>query len=264
MSHHGKALLPVALLALFLLSAQAWAQTQGSVGDLKDGLDQFRNGQYDRAILLFRNVISDPKAGPEKAVAYFLISKSYMAVGKLDDAEHSLEYYLTTYPGAADFEEASYQKGRLLFMQDEYDSAVQVLQSFIRAYPKSAFVSSAWFWVGESLYGLGQLDDALAVYQKIVTDFPTSVKLEAAQYKVSLIQLRKREVELAKLLKWSREDFLKSVEEYQNREKAYVQAIEAYQKRLPASTRTRTGRSSPIFSSNWQRRQMRRRSLPPN
>jgi hypothetical protein len=58
------------------------------------------------------------------------------------------------------------------------------------------------------------------------------VKLEAAQYKVSLIQLRKREVELAKLLKWSHEDFLKSIEEYQNREKAYVQAIEAYQKRL--------------------------------
>ena len=96
----------------------------------------------------------------------------------------------------------------------------------------SAFVSSAWFWVGESLYGLGQLDDALAAYQKIVTDFPTSVKLEAAQYKVSLIQLSRREVELSKLLKWSHEDFLKSVEEYQNREKAYVQAIEAYQKRL--------------------------------
>jgi TolA-binding protein len=232
MSHHGKALLPVALLALSLFSAQASAQTPGSVGDLKDGIDQFRNGQYDRAILLFRNVITDPKAGPEKASAYFLIAKSYMATGKLDDAEHNLEYYLTTYPGSPDFEEASYQKGRLLFMQDEFDSAVQVLQAFIRAYPKSTFVSSAWFWVGESLYGLGQLDDALAAYQKIVTDFPTSVKLEAAQYKVSLIQLSKREVELSKLLKWSHEDFLKSVEEYQNREKAYVQAIEAYQKRL--------------------------------
>ena len=82
------------------------------------------------------------------------------------------------------------------------------------------------------MYALGRLDDAQAIYQKIVTDFPTSVKVEAAQYKTSLIQLRKREVELAKLLKWSHEDFLKSVQEYQNREKAYVQAIETYQKRL--------------------------------
>ena len=85
------------------------------------------------------------------------------------------------------------------------------------------------------MYGLGRLDDALAVYQKIVADYPTSVKVEAAQYKVSLIQLSKKEVELSKLLKWSHEEFLKSVEEYQNREKAYVQAIEAYQKRLAAS-----------------------------
>ncbi len=232
MSRHGKALLPVALLALSLFSLQAFAQSAGSSADMNDGIEQFRNGQYDRAILFFRNVLLDPNAGLQKAAASLLIAKSYMAVGKLDDAEHNLEFYLATYPGAADYEEATYQKGRLLFMQDEYDSAVQVLQAFIRAYPKSPFVSSAWFWVGESMYGLGLLDDAAAVYQKIVTDYPTSVKVEAAQYKVSLIQLRKREVELAKLLKWSHEDFLKGVEEYKNREKAYVQAIETYQKRL--------------------------------
>jgi TolA-binding protein len=232
MSHHGKALLPVALLALSLCSVQAFAQSTGSASDMKDGIDQFRNGQYDKAIQLFRSVILDPNAGQQKAAATLLIAKASMAIGKLEDAEHNLELYLATYPGAPDYEEALYQKGRLLFMQEEYDSSIQVLQGFIRVYPKSPFVSSAWFWVGECMYGLGLLDDAQAVYQKIVTEFPTSVKLEAAQYKVSLIQLRKREVELAKLLKWSHEDFLKNVEEYQNREKAYVQAIEAYQKRL--------------------------------
>jgi tetratricopeptide (TPR) repeat protein len=120
-------------------------------------------------------------------------------------------------------------------MQEEYESAIKVLQAFITSSPKSSYVSSAWFWVGESMYGLGLLDDSLAVYQKIVADYPTSAKVEAAQYKVSLIQLRKKEVELSKLLKWSHEEFLRSMEEYQNREKAYVQAIEAYQKRLAIS-----------------------------
>jgi tetratricopeptide (TPR) repeat protein len=232
MSHHGKALLPVAILALSLCSLQAIAESSNSASDLKEGIDQFRNAQYDKAILFFHNVILDPGAGVQKPAAYLLIAKSYMAVGKLTDAEHNLEFYLATYPGAADYEEASYQKGRLLFLQQEYESAVQFLQSFIRAYPKSPFVSSAWFWIGESMYGLGMLDDAQAVYQKVVTEYQASAKLEAAQYKLSLIQLRKREVELAKLLKWSHEEFLKNVEEYQNREKAYVQAIEAYQKRL--------------------------------
>ena len=232
MSHHRKAFLPSVLLALTLCSANAFTQAAGSGSDLKDGIDQFRNGQYDRAILLFHNVILDPNAGDQKAAAYFLIAKSYIAVGKLDDAERNLEFYLATYPGAADFEEAVYQKGRLLFLQEEYQNAIQVLQGFIKDHPKSNFVSSAWFWVGESLYGLGMLEDAQGVYQKILNDYPTSVKVEAAQYKLSLIQMRKKEVELSKLLKWSHEELLRNVEEYQNREKAYVQAIEAYQKRL--------------------------------
>jgi outer membrane protein assembly factor BamD (BamD/ComL family) len=236
MSHHRKALVPTVLLALALCSAAAFSQAAGSASDLKDGIDQFRNGQYDRAILLFHNVILDPNAGDQKAAAYFLVAKSYMAIGKLDDAERNLEFYLATYPGAADFEEAVYQKGRLLFLQEEYQNAIQVLQGFIRDHPKSAFVSSAWFWVGESMYELGMLDDAQGVYQKILNDYPTSVKVEAAQYKLSLIQMRKKEVELSKLLKWSHEELLRSVEEYQNREKAYVQAIEAYQKRIGSTT----------------------------
>jgi tetratricopeptide (TPR) repeat protein len=97
-------------------------------------------------------------------------------------------------------------------------------------------VSSGWFWVGESLYSLGKLDDAMTVYQKVIRDFPSSVKVEAAQYKVSLIQLRRKEIELARLLKWSHEDFLKATEEFQHREKSYEQAIEAYQKRLAAAS----------------------------
>ncbi len=260
MSRHRKALLPIVLLVLTLGPAAAFAQSTGAAStpgaeagssdardastkstnlnssDLRDGIDQFRNGQYDRAILLFHNVILDPAAGDQKATAYFLIAKAYLAIGKLDDAERNLEYYLATYPAAPDYEEAVYQKGRLLFLQEEYQSSIQVLQGFIKDHPKSPFVPSAWFWIGESLYGLGMLDDAQAAYQKILTDFPASVKVEAAGYKLSLIQMRKKEVELTKLLKFSHEELLRSVQEYQNREKAYVQAIEAYQKRLGSST----------------------------
>jgi tetratricopeptide (TPR) repeat protein len=157
-----------------------------------------------------------------------------MAIGKLGDAERNIEFYLSTYVGAPDYEEALYQKVRLLYMQGQYENAIQAAQYFISSYPKSSFLPSTWFWAGESMYELGHFDEALPVYQKIVAEYPTSAKIEAAQYKLSLIQLRRREVELTKLLKWSHEELLRSDEEYQNREKVYVQAIEAYQKRLAA------------------------------
>jgi TolA-binding protein len=236
MSYPRKALVPMLLVLFCLAPLAVGAQSSSPAADLKDGIDQFRTGQYDKAILLLHNIILDPGAVDQKPMAYLLIAKAYLAIGKLDEAEHNLEFYIATYPAAPDIEEALYQKGRLLFLQNDFENAIRGLQSFISSYPKSSFLPSAWFWVGESLFGLGRLDDALAVYKKIVADFPTSVKIEASQYKISLIQLQKKEVELSKLLKWSHEDFLRSVEEYQNREKAYEQAIEAYQKRLASTS----------------------------
>ncbi len=219
-------------LLFFSSLALTFGQASSAASALRDGIDQFRTGQYDKAILLLRGITLDPTAEAQKPQAYLLIAKSYLALGKLDDADHNLEFYIANYPKAPDYPEALYQKGRLLLMQEDYESAIQQLQTLLSAFPQSTFASSAWFWVGESLYGLGRLDDAQKVYQKVLTDYPTSVKVEAAQYKISLIQLRKKEDELSLLLKWSHEDFLKTVEEYQRRERTYEQAIDSYQKRL--------------------------------
>ncbi len=232
MAHPKMALLLVSALVLCLSPLAAAAQSSGPAADLKDGIDQFRNGQFDRAILLFHNVLLDPSAGSLKADASLLIAKSYMATGKLEDAGQNLDFYLATFPSAPDYAEAVYQKGRLLFMEDDFEGSLKVLQGFLSTYPKSSFVPSGWFWVGESLYGLGRLDEAQAIYAKIVRDYPSSVKTEASQYKLELIDVKKKEVELAKLLRYSHEEFLKTVEEYQNREQSYQQAIDSYQRRL--------------------------------
>jgi TolA-binding protein len=228
MKHPKKIVL--ALLASFSFCSYAvYAQESKA---LNDGLQAFKDGKYEEAIQAFQAVINDPAATAQKPDAYLLMAKSSMALGKLDDADKSLEFYLANFSGAGDYPEALYQKGRLLFLQEQYEQAIQVLQQFITTYPASPFVSNGWFWVGESLYNLGHVDDAQKVYQKILTDFPTSVKVEAAQYKISLIDLQKKEIELTRLLKWSHEELLQSLEDFQRREKTYEQAIQAYQNKL--------------------------------
>jgi len=224
------------LFSLFLMfgltAALLTAQTPASASDFDEGMRLFRDGQYEQAIPRFRAFIQDPAAAVSRPEVYLLLAKSAMAVGMLDDAEKSLEYYLATFGGAPDYPEALYQKGRLLYLQEQYEESIQALQSFISANPSSTFASSAWYWVGESLASLGRMDEAERVFQKIVTDYPSSVKVEAAQYRISVIRLQKKEIELARLLKWSHEDFLKSIEEFQRRERTYEQAIEAYQKKM--------------------------------
>ncbi|MDR2052305.1 MAG: hypothetical protein LBP80_02745, partial [Treponema sp.] len=48
----------------------------------------------------------------------------------------------------------------------------------------------------------------------------------------ALINQKKIEVELLSILKWTHEESLKTVEEYQRRERTYDQAIIAYQKKI--------------------------------
>lgn len=231
MAHLRYALL--AALAAALAAAPLSAQ---SPRGMNQGIELFNAGAYDKALPVFRALAADPAAEAARPSALLYLAKTAMSVGELDEAAASLEAGLSRYPKAPEAQEALYQKGRLLYMQGQYEQAVQGLRSFIATWPKSAFISNAYFWVAESLYALGRLDDALPVYQKVVREFPTSFKAEAAQYRGSLIELGRREVELSRLLKWSHEEYLRNVAEFQRREAAYGQAIEAYQKRLAATS----------------------------
>jgi TolA-binding protein/uncharacterized protein YktA (UPF0223 family) len=199
---------------------------------INEGIAFFKHHRFSESIISFRNVILDPEAESVKADAYFWLSKAYMVLGKLDDAERSLEFYLANYPDHGYFSEAFYQKGRLLFMQGDHQSSIQVFQGFIIEYPDSLFVANAYYWIGECLYSLGMLEDSAKIFSKVIDEYPRSFKIEAARYKISLINFKKRENELLKLLKWSHEELLKTIEEFQRREKTYEQAIAAYQRKM--------------------------------
>ena len=220
------------ILFLCLFDFYIFSQNNDSNKLLSDGIEFFRNGLYKQAIINFRDILINPELYSYHADAYFWISKSYMVLGRLNEAEKNLEYYLMNFPAHNGYSEAMYQKGRLLFMQNEFENAIQVLTNFIDKYPNSIFLSNAYYWIGESLYLLGRLDDALKVYKNIVQNYPDSFKFEAAKYRMSIIEFKKRENELLKLLKWSHTEALKSLDEYQKKERTYEQAIVAYQKKI--------------------------------
>jgi chromosome segregation ATPase len=86
-------------------------------------------------------------------------------------------------------------------------------------------------------------------------EYPQSAKYEAASYRIALINQKKVEAELLNILKWSHEESLKTVEEYQRRERSYDQAIIAYQKRI--ADMLKDTRLADLESSNAQyRRQL--------
>jgi TolA-binding protein len=228
----------VTIAALLFLAAECLsAQTDTSSGIsgpalLQKGKVEYQSAQYSEALHDFRSIILSPDMTSLHGDAYFWISLSYIALNQLDDASKNLEYFLMNYPDNANLPEAYYQKGRLLFLQGEYEKAIDVLYTFIKTYQDNPYVANGYYWIGESLYQLGHLDDARKVLSVVINQYPTSFKVEAAKYRISLIDLMNREQELLKLLKWSHEEALNAQEDYQRREQAYEQAILAYQRQI--------------------------------
>lgn len=226
-----RAALPV--LLLLLLSAVAVGQERDPARRiLEEGLDDFRNGSYEQAMVTFRELLSSPDAAPYRADAYFWIGRSALAAGRLDEAAENLEFFLQNYPEHRFASEARYQRGRLLFLQEDYRQSIRALEDFISRHPDSRFLPNAYYWIGESLYALGRFDEAAEVFRTVTSEYPESFRAEAADYRLSVIELGRREESLLQLLRWSHQEYLNAIDEFEQRERTYEEALAEYRERL--------------------------------
>jgi outer membrane protein assembly factor BamD (BamD/ComL family) len=212
------------------------AQTSEANKLMETGLNNFSRGNYTLALGDFREIILNSEYEVLHGTSYYWIARSYMAQNLLDKAENNLDFFIRNYSENKLYPDAIYQKARLLFRKSEYDNSIQIFYKFIESYPEHSFVSNSYFWIAESLYNLGHLEEARIIYAMIIREFPNSFKLDASNYKLSLITLKFRENELLKLLKISHEEYLKALDEFQRREKTYELTIGDYQRKLLAAS----------------------------
>ncbi len=217
-----------------------FSQSDDGKSIVKSGLEKFTKGQYSQAITDFRQIILNPSYEKLYNVAYFWIARSYMEEREFSKAESNLEFFIQNFPSSRFYPEAIYQKGRLLYMQKDYENSIQVLYKYLKEYPKAIFAANSYFWIAESLYSLGHFDQARQLYAYLVKEYPSSYKVETSKYKISLITLKQHEEELLKLLRLSHEEYLKVINDFQNREKMYEQALAGYQRKLLAASNNDT------------------------
>lgn len=219
------------LLLIILVSAIPLVAQDGRAL-LEGGIEEFQRSDYRQALVEFRKVLADPAYRNLRADAYFWIAKATMALGRLDEAEENLEYYLLNFQSHPNYAEANYQKARLLYLQSQYEAAITAFERFVDSYPSSPFVANAYYWSAEALFELGHLSRARTLFQTVVEDYPTSFRVEAARYRISVIELKSREEELLKLLRWSHEESLRALEKFREREQTYEEALAEYRRRL--------------------------------
>jgi TolA-binding protein len=226
-------LLTLSLMGLFSLSAQNRPTSPDEL--LKTGIIFYGEGKFSEAVTVLRLINPDSKAAgsAEYPEALYWISLAEFSLGEYDKALADLDMLEKTDPRGKRSEEIPYHRGRCLFYLGRHEEALVILKNYADDLDESDVRKAAvYYWMGESLFALGQLDNAADAFSVVIEKYPSSVKYEASSYRLNVINQKKIEAELLAILKWSHEESLKSMEEYQVREKTYDQAIASYQQRL--------------------------------
>ncbi|MEM5947722.1 tetratricopeptide repeat protein [Spirochaetia bacterium 38H-sp] len=219
-------------LLFFLIVFYSFPQAYDSYALYRDALIHIQNGEYDSAEEILSQLIKN-KSDKYYADALFWYAKITLSSGEIDKASSAIEIFLTQKGVNPSYlEEAKYLKGRILFLNEDYESCIKYYDNFLTEYPESSFYANSLFWTAESMFNLGLLKEARSVYDTIAKKYSGSYKAEAAAYRVKLIDYATREEELIDLLRWCQEEYLKVVEQMGQKEKSYKEALSVYQKRL--------------------------------
>jgi TolA-binding protein len=232
---------------------------------LRRGLEFYQQGRWREAVAEFRRAQDEALDSELKAEALYWISLSEISAKDYAGAMRDMDQLELIAPESRRLREIPYHKGRALYYLGRYEEALMLLKLYAdqmggNSLPPAgsetaARKSAALYWIGECLYAMGQLDYARDIFTTVTQDYPRSAKFEASSYRLALIHQKKIEEELLNLLKWSHEESLKAIEEYQRRERSYDQALIAYQKRI--ADLLKDSRLADLDSSNTQyRRQL--------
>jgi TolA-binding protein len=232
---------------------------------LRKGLEYYQQGRWRESIAELRRSQAEAIDPELKAEALYWIALAEISAKDYAGAIQDMDRLELSAPESKRLREIPYHKGRALYYMGRYEEALLLLKLYADSIGGNALLpagsegaarkSAALYWIGESLYAMGQLDYARDVFTIVTQDYPRSAKFEASSYRLALIHQKKIEEELLNLLKWSHEESLKSIEEYQRRERSYDQALIAYQKRI--AELLKESRLEDLDSSNIQyRRQL--------
>jgi TolA-binding protein len=207
---------------------------------LRRGLEFYQQGRWREAAAELRRAQDEAVDLELKAEALYWISLSEISARDYAGAVRDMDQLELIAPESRRLREVPYHKGRALYYLGRYEEALMLLKLYsdrMGGIPPAgsetaARKSAALYWIGECLYAMGQLDYARDIFTTVTQDYPRSAKFEASSYRLALIHQKKVEEELLNLLKWSHEESLKAIEEYQRRERSYDQALIAYQKRI--------------------------------
>jgi TolA-binding protein len=219
----------------FFITCPAVSQARAPGAGFQEGINLYGAGRWREAVVELRRFQGETRDISQQAEALYWIALAELAAGEYEASVRDMDELERTDPSGPRAGEIPYHRGRSYYYLGRYDEAMILLKAYSDSLLQDdagTRKSAALYWIGECLYAMGQLERAQEIFLLLTEQYPQSVKFEASSYRIALINQKKIESELLSLLKWSHEESLRTIEEYQRRERSYDQALIAYQKRI--------------------------------
>jgi len=209
-----------------------------------EGIELFRQRRWSEAIWELRLVQTETPSRQLRAEALFWISIAHISAGEYEQSLREMQLLERTYPENHRIAQLPYHRGRAFFYLGRYNEAITLFTQYSNSITAHTFggaltpsdvdsMVSSLYWIGESYLALGRTDEAIEIFSSIVTQYPSSSKFNAAAFRLALVYRKSLETELLQLLRWSHEESLRNMEEFQRRELVYEHFARA--DRVPGS-----------------------------
>ncbi|MDR0320089.1 MAG: tetratricopeptide repeat protein [Treponema sp.] len=227
------------VLGLLIFSAGfSYAQENARfLRSFQNGSQLYRLTHWNEAAAEFRRAQETAVNLNEWASALYWVILSELAYADYGSALRDMEDLTLNAPHSSYARDMVYHRARIYYNQGYYEDALHQFNNYNATTSDENREAAnrraaAFFWMGECLYAMGQLDEAEKFYAWVIARYPQSPKIEAATYRIDLINQKKIEAELLALLQWSHEESLRTSEDYQRTLRTYEHTLNMYQRRI--------------------------------
>jgi TolA-binding protein len=191
----------------------------GTSDVLVQGLDAYKNEDWNTALFFLRKAVSEPENSTPDTWYVMIMAEIFATDYK--NALRDGTIFLERFSDSKFIPQITYQNARAYFDLGDYNQAIIHLSDFCETYPKHELMTYAMFWTAESLYQLYRFSEAKNIFQKIVQEYPLSPKYIEAEYRLELLNQREREEKLLYLLRVTSEEYLSAREDYERQLAVY-------------------------------------------
>ncbi len=136
---------------------------------LELGMLSSNDGEYDRAISFFRQVVSANKYSEDAQSALSGMESAWQMMNRPEDFLAYLESEgLSSIKTADEKEQMLFNSAEQLFLTGKYQTAASRLASFLATYPDGIKTSQALFYLGETYSALGVKEKAASYFKKVM------------------------------------------------------------------------------------------------